>query len=134
MVWGVRGCVELEEVGLVVGLDLQDAWSCLLDWLPPGVFLCPASIKASGEASPVECGTCWLFLGWLKLLDVRDLLLEQRQAQEAPALLTCFVRTIVSAGSSGGNDDLESVGEGAEVYELRVVPGLGGVMQCVTNR
>ena len=128
MVWSVGGGVELEEICLVVGLDLQDAWSCLLGWLLPGVFLSPASIKASGEAGPVECGTFWLFLGWLKLLEVRDLLLEQRQAQEAPELLVSFLRTVVSAGSSSGNDDLESVGEGAEVYELRVVPGLGGVV------
>ena len=128
MVWSVGGGVELEEICLVVGLDLQDAWSCLLGWLLPGVFLSPASIKASGEAGPVECGTFWLFLGWLKLLEVRDLLLEQRQAQEAPELLVSFLRTVVSAGSSGGNDDLESVCEGTEVYELRVVPGLGGVV------
>lgn len=128
MVWSVGGGVELEEICLMVGLDLQDAWSCLLGWLLPGVFLSPASIKASGEAGPVECGTFWLFLGWLKLLEVRDLLLEQRQAQEAPELLVSFLRTVVSAGSSSGNDDLESVGEGTEVYELRVVPGLGGVV------
>ena len=113
----IGGGVELEEICLMVGLDLQDAWSCLLGWLLPGVFLSPASIKASGEAGPVECGTFWLFLGWLELLDVRDLLVDQRQTHEAPGLVVSR-NVILSVGSGGGNDDLESVGEGAEVYEL----------------
>ena len=117
MVWSVLGFVDLEEICLVLALNLQDAWSCLLGWMLPGVFLSLLSIKAGGEAGPVERGALWLFLGWLKLLDVRDLLVDQRQTHEAPGLVVSR-NVILSVGSGGGNDDLESVGEGAEVYEL----------------
>ena len=116
MVWSVLGFVELEEICLMVRLDLQDARRCLFGCVGPRVILSFLSIKASSDARPVKFGTLWLFLGWLKLLDVRDLLLDHRQAQEAPELIVLL--DVFSVGCGGGDNDLESVGEGAEVYEL----------------